>query len=104
MSTNHHEKELDLATSVCDKNVLLLQSPGDRFEKRDAEGSFWLLEKSSDSADKRRAIGDLARMRNTSDTAEPGRDVLLTRTSNPTAQMYGPTGFVHGNGGDYGRD
>ena len=37
---NYHDKELDLATSAGDKNVLLLQSPGDRFEKRDAEGSL----------------------------------------------------------------
>ena len=43
-------------------------------------------------------------MRSTSDSAEPGRDVLLTEASYPTAQTYNPTGFVHGTGGDYGRD
>ena len=104
MGTNYHDKELDLATSVCDMNAPLLQSPGHRFEKRDAEEALWLLKKFGDSVNKHSTTGNLARMRNTSDFAEPGREVLLTEATNLTAQMHGPTGFVHGTGGDYGRD
>ena len=47
MSTNYHDKELDIASSVCEKSVLLLQSLGDRFEKHDADGALWLLKKSA---------------------------------------------------------
>ena len=104
MSTNYHDKELVLATSVYDKGVLLLQSPGDRFEKRDAEGALWLLKKFGDSADKRKTAGDLARMRHSGDSAGPGQDVPLSAASNPGAPTYNPTGFVHGTGGDYGYD
>ena len=43
MSSNYHDKELDLATSVCDMNGLLLQSPGDRFEKHHAGDALGLL-------------------------------------------------------------
>ena len=53
MSSNYHAKELDLATSVCDINVLLLQSPGDRFERRHAEDALWLLKRFGGSVDKR---------------------------------------------------
>ena len=63
MSTNYHDKGLDLATSGCDMSMLLLQSPGDRFEKHHAEDALWLFKRSGDSVDKRRTIGDLARMR-----------------------------------------
>ena len=63
MSTNCHDKELDLATSVCDKNAILLQPPGDRFEKRDAEEVPWLLKWFGGSVDRRKAIGGLSRMR-----------------------------------------
>ena len=66
--------------------------------------ALWLLKRFSDSADKRKTIGDLARMRSISDSAKPGRGELLTKASNPTAQTHGPTGFVHGTGGDYGRN
>ena len=41
-------------------------------------------------------------MRNASDPAEPERDVLMTESSYPTAQMYTPAGFVHGTVGGYG--
>ena len=61
--------------------VLLLQSPGGRFEKRDAENALWLPNSFGDIADKRKAVVDLARMRYSSDLAEPGRDVLLTKAS-----------------------
>ena len=37
MGTNYHDKELDLATAVCEKDHFLLQSPGDRFGMRGAE-------------------------------------------------------------------
>ena len=85
MSTNYHDKELGLATSVCDKNVFQLQFPGARFEKRDAEKALWLLKKFGDSVDKRKTTGDLARMRSTSDSAEHGRGVLLAEAPYPTA-------------------
>ena len=45
MSSNYHDKELNLATSVCDMDVLLLQSPGDRFERHHAEEALWLLKR-----------------------------------------------------------
>ena len=102
MSTNYHDMELDLATLVCEKSALLLQSPGDRFEKRDAEGDLWLLMKLGCSADKRKAIGDLAQF--SSDFAEPGQDVLLTEASHSGAPALYPKGFVHGTDGDYGHD
>ena len=57
MSTNYHDKEMDLATSFCNKDALLLQAAGDRIEKRDAEGVLWLLKPFGDSADKRKKIG-----------------------------------------------
>ena len=104
ISTNYHDKELDLATSACDKNFFLLQSPGDRFEKRVAETALWLLKRFGDSADRRKAIGDLARMRNSSDSAGPGREVPLAEASYPWALTYNPTGLVHGTGGDYGNE
>ena len=69
MSSKYHDKELDLATSVCDMNGLLLQLPGDRFERHHAEDALWLLKRFGDSANKRKTIGDLARMRCSSDLA-----------------------------------
>ena len=83
ISSNYHDKELDHATSMCDMNVLLLQSPGDRFGKHHAEDALWLCKRFGDSVDKRKTIGDLARMRCSSDLAEPGGSVLLTETSRP---------------------
>ena len=81
MSSNYHDKELDLATSACDMSALLLQSPGDRFERRHAEDALWLLRGFRGSADRRKTIGDLARTRYSSDLADLGGDVLLTEVS-----------------------
>ena len=53
-------------------NGLLLQAPGDRFERHGPEDALWLLKKFGDSADKRKTIGDLARMRFSGDLSEPG--------------------------------
>ena len=100
MSSNYHDKELDLATSVCDMNVPLLQSPGDRFERHHAEGALFLLKVFGGSVDKRKAIEDLAHKRCSSDPAEPGGRVLLTEAPCPgSADLY-PTGSVHGIDGD----
>ena len=106
MGMNYHGKELDLATAVCDKNLLLLQSPGDRFEKRDAERALWGLKGIGDSADKSRAIGDLARRRNATDPTEPGHSVLSAQSAQPTApgQWRDPSGLVHGTSSDHGHD
>ena len=43
-------------------------------------------------------------MRYTSDFAEPGKEVLLTEAPHSRAPTHGPTGFVHGTGGDCGYD
>ena len=43
MSSNYHDKELVLATLVCDMNGLLLQAPGERFRRRDAEDALGLI-------------------------------------------------------------
>ena len=51
-------------------NGLLLQAPGDRFGRRDAEGALGLIKRFGDSVDRRKAIGDLARMRRSDDLAE----------------------------------
>ena len=42
--------------------------------------------KPGDISDKLKTT-DAARMPNTSDSAKPGRDVLMTEASNPTARM-----------------
>ena len=44
MSKNYHDKELDLAKAVCDKNTPpppLLLSLSDPFENRDTEEALW---------------------------------------------------------------
>ena len=102
MSSNYHYKELDLATMVCDMNGLLLQAPGDRFGRRDAEDTLGLIKRSGDSADKLKTIGDLARMRCSGDLAESGGRVLLTGVWDSGVPGLCPTGSVHGTGGVYG--
>ena len=58
MGLNYRDKELDLATTVCDMNGLLLQAPGGRFGRRDAEGALGLIRRFGGSADRRKTIGD----------------------------------------------
>ena len=72
MSLKYRDKELDLAATVCDMNGLLLQAPGDRSGRRDAEDALELIKWFGDSADRRRTTGDLARMRRSDDLAESG--------------------------------
>ena len=72
MSSNYHDKKLDLAIKVCDMNGLLLQAPGDRSGRRDAEDALGLIKRIGGSVDKRKAIRFLARMRCSDDLAESG--------------------------------
>ena len=91
MSSTYHDKELDLATTVCDMNGLLLQATGGRSRRRDAEGALGLIKRYGDSADKRKAIGYLVHMRCSDDLAESGGGVLLTEVWDP-----GVPGLPHG--------
>ena len=102
MSLNYRDKDPDLTTTVCDMNGLLFQAPGDRFERRDAEGALGLIKRFGGSADRRKAIGDLAGMRRSEDLAESGGRVLLTEVSDSGLSGPGPAGYEHGAGGGYG--
>ena len=99
MSLNYRDRDLDLVATVCDMNGLLLQAPGERFERRDVESALGLIKRFGDSVDKRKTIAGLARTRRIDDLAETRGRVLLTE--GPGSEPCGPQGWEQGNGGGH---